>query len=526
VPSIGIDFGGSRLRVAAASGGTGTGGGTVSVLRHSYAAQRMPFIAAWAQTEERNAPRRFQINSLKRLLDFDSAVSVPPAGAAPLDVLVEILETIREECSAIASGEPLRCVLTVPPCFSERQRSALRQAAVSAGLTRVKLADDTLAAILANKKLLGRHENILVFSWGASTFSAILYQLRSGSLTAVAQEGDRHLGGDDLDAALCEDIWESLGKTARPSPDGDPALLSRIAVEAEGAKRALAEGRAALIPLSRLLDEGSGAASGPPVALPDDSLDSATSRMMSQSLEMMDRVLAAAKGAKPDLVLTVGGMARLPRVAALLEAHLGQSVEPLNDDSVAIGAAMHAAALPENEWEKVERSARPKIETPKRPSEVPSQPSDGWAANFTDLVNAAEQQFKARRFSDAVEQFEKVFAELGGLASFAYLRRVEELEAAGKIEDAYRLLARVQQRDPANRQVAAVMARLQQRRVPHSRQATGDALLRRVAGPVAAPVPPGESKVGRNDLCPCGSKRKYKHCGMVNAPQHKKARSS
>lgn len=28
-------------------------------------------------------------------------------------------------------------------------------------------------------------------------------------------------------------------------------------------------------------------------------------------------------------------------------------------------------------------------------------------------------------------------------------------------------------------------------------------------------------KIGRNDLCPCGSGLKYKKCGMINAPQHK-----
>ncbi|MFZ5376849.1 MAG: preprotein translocase subunit SecA [Patescibacteria group bacterium] len=30
-----------------------------------------------------------------------------------------------------------------------------------------------------------------------------------------------------------------------------------------------------------------------------------------------------------------------------------------------------------------------------------------------------------------------------------------------------------------------------------------------------------QAKVGRNDLCPCGSGLKYKKCGLINAPQHK-----
>jgi preprotein translocase subunit SecA len=30
-----------------------------------------------------------------------------------------------------------------------------------------------------------------------------------------------------------------------------------------------------------------------------------------------------------------------------------------------------------------------------------------------------------------------------------------------------------------------------------------------------------EKKIGRNDPCPCGSGKKYKRCGMINAPEHK-----
>ena len=74
MPAIGIDFGGSRLRVAAASPGASGASAGFSLLRHSYASERMPFLAAWEPAEAKSAPRRFQIDALKRLLDFDSSV--------------------------------------------------------------------------------------------------------------------------------------------------------------------------------------------------------------------------------------------------------------------------------------------------------------------------------------------------------------------------------------------------------------------------------------------------------------------
>jgi preprotein translocase subunit SecA len=30
-----------------------------------------------------------------------------------------------------------------------------------------------------------------------------------------------------------------------------------------------------------------------------------------------------------------------------------------------------------------------------------------------------------------------------------------------------------------------------------------------------------KEKIGRNDLCPCGSGKKYKNCGLINAPEHR-----
>jgi preprotein translocase subunit SecA len=30
-----------------------------------------------------------------------------------------------------------------------------------------------------------------------------------------------------------------------------------------------------------------------------------------------------------------------------------------------------------------------------------------------------------------------------------------------------------------------------------------------------------QAKIGRNDLCPCGSGLKYKKCGLIGAPQHR-----
>jgi preprotein translocase subunit SecA len=38
--------------------------------------------------------------------------------------------------------------------------------------------------------------------------------------------------------------------------------------------------------------------------------------------------------------------------------------------------------------------------------------------------------------------------------------------------------------------------------------------------PIMVKVDPTQQKIGRNDPCPCGSGKKWKKCGLVNAPEH------
>jgi len=47
-----------------------------------------------------------------------------------------------------------------------------------------------------------------------------------------------------------------------------------------------------------------------------------------------------------------------------------------------------------------------------------------------------------------------------------------------------------------------------------------DSSSAKAGSPVSSSV--GKDKVGRNDPCPCGSGKKYKKCGLINAPEHKK----
>src|SRR6185436_14505432 len=55
---------------------------------------------------------------------------------------------------------------------------------------------------------------------------------------------------------------------------------------------------------------------------------------------------------------------------------------------------------------------------------------------------------------------------------------------------------------------------------------TARKIVENLSAPVAqgdsATLTPGAKEPGRNDPCPCGSGLKYKKCGLIGAPEHKK----
>jgi len=43
-----------------------------------------------------------------------------------------------------------------------------------------------------------------------------------------------------------------------------------------------------------------------------------------------------------------------------------------------------------------------------------------------------------------------------------------------------------------------------------------------MSGNIKSSVSNNKGEIGRNDLCPCGSGKKFKKCGMINSEEHQK----
>ena len=179
----------------------------------------------------------------------------PPAEAsalvlrALLDAAEEALQE-REDAQAAAAGATpdqivvTRAVVGVPAYFDRAQRAATVEAAHLAGIERCKLLREPLAAALAfevrssasRRKLRERARaaasrswkasdnddagddadddplftegaSVLVFDLGGGTFDVSVLDVGGGTVEVRSTGGDAALGGDDLDAALCELLY-------------------------------------------------------------------------------------------------------------------------------------------------------------------------------------------------------------------------------------------------------------------------------------------------------------------------------
>ncbi|MFW6119006.1 MAG: Hsp70 family protein [Planctomycetota bacterium] len=444
---VGIDPGARYLRLAVAQDEGD------APIYHSWRSRRLPFLSGPVTESADAGTPLWQITSLKSLLDFEQRVPVPPDEMNSLDCLAEVLRAASGPLQEAAGEEGARGVVAVPPCFSQRQRAAFRTAAAKAGFSLVRLVDDTRAVLLACREDVKGAETVLVYSWDASAFSACVYRAAGDAYRSVGQDGERHLGGDDLDAVICAALFAAL--TERAGDAGENAERDfhyRMAVEAEEAKRLLLADQTASVAVSDLL----GSACPPPlrresITLAPELCRSDLEAMMEKTMACVQAALEDADCKSPDVIVLSGGMANVAAVGTALSERLGAPLHSARPQNVAVGAALYGDMLPESEWAKGQRA----------PGQQPEEgPAARWADHFLPFLNRAQQQESQGRPEEAVRTFEQLFQELHKFSSALYRRVATAYESAGRLNDAYELLLTVHKRDPSNRLVAADLARV------------------------------------------------------------------
>ena len=232
-----------------------------------------------------------------------------------------------------------RAVITVPAYFNDAQRTATRDAGRIAGLDVLRIINEPTAASLAYG-LDKRHTGIIaVYDFGGGTFDISILRVEDGVFQVLSTNGDTHLGGDDIDLLLMQQVL------AVPVAPGSPSAVAggagRTAEQVQQVRKAVIQAKLDLS--EREATEVNG------TRVTRAKLEALIRPVIDRTLGPCRQALADA-GLDPfqiDEVLLVGGSTRMPLVRRLVGELFGRTPHSeLNpDEVVALGAAVQADIL-------------------------------------------------------------------------------------------------------------------------------------------------------------------------------------
>ncbi len=232
-----------------------------------------------------------------------------------------------------------RAVITVPAYFNDAQRTATRDAGRIAGLDVLRIINEPTAASLAYG-LDKRHAGLIsVYDFGGGTFDISILRVEDGVFQVLSTAGDTHLGGDDIDLLLMQQV---LAETA---PRDAASGSSRTGGDIQAIRQAVIQAKLDLSD-SEETEIRVGAYRR---RITREEFDALVRPIVDRTLEPCRQALAdaALNASQIDEVVLVGGSTRIPLVRRLVGELFGRTPHSeLNpDEVVALGAAVQADIL-------------------------------------------------------------------------------------------------------------------------------------------------------------------------------------
>lgn len=295
----------------------------------------------------------------KRLLGTSSELSFKSTDRkfTPEEASAEVLKELVAQAKMSAGDIDVDgTVITVPAAFNQMQSEATMRAAGLAGLSKVALLQEPIAAAMATIAGSDRKSGqFLIYDLGGGTFDAAIVQSISGNATVIAHAGINMLGGSDFDRAIVNSIVRPWLLDTFDLPDDFQTLpgyerLVRIAsYRSEIAKIALSthDNDRIFADENQIgLKDRSNQEIYLDVEISRNDLEKLVSGQIDQSVALCRKLLAdnGYEGSDLDRIIMIGGPSRMPlvreRVAFELGIELDLGVDPMT--AVAMGAAIYA----------------------------------------------------------------------------------------------------------------------------------------------------------------------------------------
>ena len=288
------------------------------------------------------------VRSIKRRMGEDVKIPLGERHYTPQELSAVILTRLKQAAEA-QLGEPVQqAVITVPAYFSDAQRQATRDAGSLAGLEVARIINEPTAAALAYEGDQAARKHSLVYDLGGGTFDVSVVRMEADVVEVLASHGDNHLGGDDFDALIIDQLRAHLKDDHGIDPVDDPQAMARLGRAAEAAKVELSRGPIARIEEAYLL-QGRDGPINLALELTRADYEAMIEPLVEQTLEALRTALEGAglSVAELDEIVLVGGATRTPLIQARLEGLLGLQPRSELDPElcVAMGAAIQGGVI-------------------------------------------------------------------------------------------------------------------------------------------------------------------------------------
>jgi molecular chaperone DnaK len=293
----------------------------------------------------------------KRLMGTSSnAFPAPDPSMSPEQASSEIIKALVGQ-ARLAAGDfnPEGTVVTIPAAFNQMQSEATMRAAQAAGLAKVGLLQEPVAAALASIAETGERNGVfLIYDLGGGTFDVALVQSTGGHATILAHAGKNMLGGQDHDRILVDNLLRPWLLSTFSLPNNfhaDPRYQRLLRIGRHFAERAKIE-LSVRDEVRIFADEGQIGVSdeaGSPIYFDVPFTRHDFNRLISGTVDetvALCRQVLQQNGYQPaDIarIVMIGGPSRIPFVRTRTSEELGIALDLASDPMTAVakGAAIY-----------------------------------------------------------------------------------------------------------------------------------------------------------------------------------------
>jgi molecular chaperone DnaK len=282
--------------------------------------------------------------------DDDGAcrINIGSKKLSPPEVSAQILLKLKRSAEKYLGQEVKEAVITVPAYFNDAQRQATKDAGKIAGLDVKRIINEPTAAALAYGMDNKDDQKVVVFDLGGGTFDVSVLDISDSVVEVMSTNGDTHLGGDDIDQIVIENLLMTFKESTGMDLSGDKMVLQRLKEAGEKAKIELSSTQQTEVNLPFLTAD----ATGPKhlaTVIQRSKFEQMIEPIVQRTLVPVENALkdAGLSASDIDEVILVGGSTRIPAVRNAVEKFFGKvansSVNP--DEVVALGAAVQGGVF-------------------------------------------------------------------------------------------------------------------------------------------------------------------------------------